>query len=690
MQRLASRVVALLTLVNAAQAAALPIRCTPTSMFRDDFDKYPAGLLSFPVGQLNGAIQEYHYLPHRGVALAPWTNPIVHLDPWVVSDENGTPYLEQHLLYDLPKLSQPLFVTGDPEWSDVTVEARVRPLALTEKAGLAFRYQTNRSFYSFVLTGGTTAKLAERLPIEPEFRVAGEREIGVAPFKYDSRRYYRMRVVDAEGRIRAYVDDSLLIDVAAPSGKGKTGVLANVPARFQAFRVSTCAEGHAALQGRIRDRDRELARLRAENPQPKLWKKFETPVFGAGRNVRFGDLNGDGMPDMLIGQNIPRVRGDAFDHLSALTAVTLDGKVLWQQGRPDPRNGLLTNDTPFQIHDIDGDGRSEVVLARDFKLQILDGATGRLKRETFLPAMADARGPYELNNGDSICFIDLTGTGARRHILIKDRYRRFWVYDNQLTLKFTGETNTGHFPFPLDVDGDRKEELLLGYSLWSSEGKLLWDRDDQLDDHADASALGNFSPDPAAPPRVYWTGSDEGLVIADLSGKILKHQRVGHTQNLSVGKFRPDVPGLQLMTVNFWKNPGVVSLFDHAGNLLQQSEPIHSGSPILPVNWRGDGQEFALLSGNVREGGMLDGQLRRVVMFPDDGHPDLAFQVMDLTGDARDEIVLWDQKRVWIYTQDRPFTGARIYAPKRNPWYNDSNYRASVSLPGWKDVSARR
>ena len=47
----------------------------------------------------------------------------------------------------------------------------------------------------------------------------------------------------------------------------------------------------------------------------------------------------------------------------------------------------------------------------------------------------------------------------------------------------------------------------------------------------------------------------------------------------------------------------------------------------------------------------------------------------------RDEIIVWDQSRVWIYTQDRPFTGKQIYKPVRNPMYNDSNYRATVSLP---------
>ena len=70
-------------------------------------------------------------------------------------------------------------------------------------------------------------------------------------------------------------------------------------------------------------------------------------------------------------------------------------------------------------------------------------------------------------------------------------------------------------------------------------------------------------------------------------------------------------------------------------------------------------------------------------MFPEDGHPELTCYVADLTGDARDEIVLWDSRRVWIYTQDRPFTGQKIYQPDRSPDYNESNYRTTVSLPGW-------
>jgi len=54
-----------------------------------------------------------------------------------------------------------------------------------------------------------------------------------------------------------------------------------------------------------------------------------------------------------------------------------------------------------------------------------------------------------------------------------------------------------------------------------------------------------------------------------------------------------------------------------------------------------------------------------------------------VVGDERDEVILWDQERVWIYTQDRPFAGERIYAPVRNPRYDESNYRTRVSTPRW-------
>jgi rhamnogalacturonan endolyase len=330
-------------------------------------------------------------------------------------------------------------------------------------------------------------------------------------------------------------------------------------------------------------------------------------------------------------------------------------------------------------------------MVKDFKLQVLEGATGKPRASVPMPAaLPDNRlKPYTLTNGDSLAFVNLAGSPRRWGVLVKDRYTHFWLLDAGLKPLWQGEGQTGHFPYPWDLDGDGRDEIAIGYALWDHAGHRLWSHDEDLKDHADGVAVGNFSDDPKAEPRVYAWGSDEGFLMFDRRGTILKHVRIGHAQTASVGKFLPDRPGLQLMCVNFWKNPGIVSLFDHDGNLLEQEEPIHPGSPMLPVNWRGDGQEFVLLSGNAREGGMIDGKMRRVVMFPDDGHPDLAAYVANLTGDARDEVILWDQDRVWVYTQDRPYSGGRIYAPDRNPDYNESNYRTVVSRPGWIEVGQR-
>ncbi|MCL4843515.1 MAG: hypothetical protein KJZ79_16830 [Bryobacteraceae bacterium] len=657
-------------------------------LFRDDFTRLPPGWLSRPMGQLNAAIQEYHYVARRGADTGPWANPIVHLDAWVVGEEDGRAFLEQHLMVDRPQWFNALMITGDEEWSGYTLEARVKPLSHGDLAGIVFRYETNRNFIVFGLRGGNEAVLRRRLPVEQEFRVSAWKELGAVKFDHDVRRYYHLKVENRGGRIRAYIDGKMVIEAEETSNpKGKAGVTANMPARFMDFHVHAPDAEVAAIRSRIARREGELERLRAGNPKPVLWKKFATPGFGAGRNVRFGDLDGDGQVEMLFAQNLPRVRGDAFDHIQCLTAVDLNGKVLWQQGKPNESLGLLTNDTPFQIHDLDGDGKHEVVLIQDFQLKVLDGKTGRLMRSTWMPPMATdlKERPYELNSGDAIAFLDLSGKGRRSEILVKDRYRYFWIYDENLRLLWNGEGQTGHYPYPMDVDGDGREEFALGYTLWSPDGKPLFSRDKDFRDHADGISVGNYSADPKQAPLVYACGSDEGFLLFDLKGNVLKHLRIGHAQSPSVGKYRADVEGVQLMTINYWRNPGIVSLFDWQGSLLKQGEPIHSGSPLLPVNWRGDGAEFAMLSGNVREGGMIDGELRRVVMFPDDGHPDLAFAVLDLTGDVRDEIVLWDQKQVWIYTQDRPFNGKRIYAPVRNPEYNESNYRTTVSLPGWRE-----
>ena len=78
-------------------------------------------------------------------------------------------------------------------------------------AGVVFRYHTNRHYYLFALTGGNRARLAVRLPLEQEFRVADWRELGAAAFPYDTTRYYRLRVENEGATIRASIDGKLVL-----------------------------------------------------------------------------------------------------------------------------------------------------------------------------------------------------------------------------------------------------------------------------------------------------------------------------------------------------------------------------------------------------------------------------------------------------------------------------------------------
>jgi hypothetical protein len=120
------------------------------------------------------------------------------------------------------------------------------------------------------------------------------------------------------------------------------------------------------------------------------------------------------------------------------------------------------------------------------------------------------------------------------------------------------------------------------------------------------------------------------------------------------------------------------------GEILKEFELVPYASALTPVNWTMDGREFLFLSAHPEEGGLIDGQGHRAVMFPDDGHPTYCCTSLDLTGDGRDELLTWDTESIWIYRADAPLPEGRRYRPKRHPRYNASNYIAQVSMPNWE------
>ncbi|BET68834.1 hypothetical protein ASA1KI_37520 [Opitutales bacterium ASA1] len=658
-------------------------------LLHDDFSAYPPRMFSAGVV---GAQAEYHFVP--GVAqqgnwqVSTFRSPESQRAWHVVRHEGRPAMLQSTRTTDADAAyMHSVLVAGDPLWTDYTVTLRFEPLANDLQSGISFRHQHDRSYYFFGVLQGRA--VLQRVNHAKSFRTAEVEVLAEQPYAWSPGREIVAVVTVRGDAITARLDDLPPLEARdATFAAGRIALLCDVPTRFYEVRVETDTASARTIADAIASRRATEARLQAENPKMVLWKRISTSGFGTSRQVRFGDLDNDGRIDVLFAQVRRHGPKDRNSEVGCLTAMTFDGKRLWQSGEPDPWNDLLTNDVAVQVHDVDGDGRTEVVFARDLRLVVADGATGRELRSIETPVNRASEKPFDKMPrilGDAVFFADFRGLGRKSDILLKDRYEQFWVYTDQLELLWSGTAVTGHFPYAADIDGDGRDELAIGYRLYDHDGTLLWNREDQLDDHADGVAIVDFDQTPGSRPRLLNAASDEGMVFMDLDGRITHQYFLGHAQNPATGNFRDDLPGLETVVINFWGNQGITTFFDARGNITHQCEPIQYGSMMLPVNWRGHGEELILLSPDVLEGGMIDGHGRRAVVFPADGHPVLANDALDVTGDCRDEIVVWDAYEMWVYTQDDNPRSGRLYKPKRNGLYNESNYKASVSLPGWSE-----
>ncbi len=660
-----------------------------TVLLHDDFSEYPSGIWMGAVG----AEAEYHYFPQTS-RIGHWAVSTYRSEPasqraWRIEEWDGRRVLAME--YDNKwKHTHPMVEAGDPLWRDYTVQVAWSPLADKGQSGVIFRYRNDRCYYFFGVAGQRT--VMKYVKDGDAFRKPHEEILAEAPFAWKPGERLLARVEVAGNRLHASLGDVSLDATHEAFQEGRVALMADAPTRFHEVTVSMSTDAKSAFDKAAQEREDELRELRAKNPKPVLWKRAHTDGFGVGRNLRFGDLDGDGRKDVLVCQPVHHGPKDTASEVSCLTAMTFDGSQLWQVGTPDPWKNHLTNDVAFQIHDIDGDGRNEVVYCRGMELIIAEGATGETRLKIPTPDMpANTKKPYNQSPrilGDSLFFCDFRGRGRAGDIVLKDRYQSFWVYDERLNLQWQAQCNTGHYPCAADVDKDGKDELAMGYSLFDDDGTLLWTLDTELKDHDDGVAMVALKPGREAAPVFVCAASDEGMFLADMKGKILKHLYLGHVQNPGIADFRPDLPGLEVATVNFWGNQGIIHFYDADGEVYHDFEPFQHGSLCQPVNWTGARGEYVLLSANVEDGGLFDGWGRCVVKLPADGHPDMCCAALDVTGDCRDELVVWDPYELWVYTQDDNPKSGRLYKPVRSPLYNDSNYRAIVSTPGWTDNAA--
>lgn len=634
-----------------------------------------------------GAHTEYHYFKEAAPKGSWALSGFRYENSWGVQSEESDKIITQKRTYTTTNESHPLIVAGDDSWTNYTLEVKFAPLHKSLISGVVFRCKNDRQNYFFgVKNNKAILKLVNH---GSGFYVPNEKILIDTPFDYKEGAYLIARISVKNSFIDARFENGPILKVEDSTfSNGKIGLMADIPTKYSYVKVFMSEEGKKKFETEKTAKEDVERNLQANNPKLKLWKKINTEEFGVGRNLRFGDLDSDGQLDVLIGQVTHHGPMDSHSELSCLTAMTFDGKKLWQIGKPDPWKNHLTNDVAFQIHDINNDGKNEVIYTRNMEIIVAEASSGKTLYKSKTPSLPPHLGneepdPFPRILGDCLFFCDFEGRGYPSNIIIKDRYENLWALNNKLEILWHYKCNTGHYPFAYDIDKDGKDELITGYTLFDYKGQVLWTLDDTIKDHADGVAIVDLKN--SGDPTFVCAASDEGLFFTDIKGRFIRRHFIGHAQNPSILNLRDDLPGLETVSINFWGSQGIIHFYDAEGNIYQDFEPNQYGSMMLPLNWTGKTEEFFIHNANVDEGGIYDGWGRKVVMFPDDGHPDMCNAVMDIVGDCRDEIVVWNPDELWVYTQDDNPNKERLYKPKRNGLYNYSNYQTSVSLPGWSE-----
>lgn len=661
-------------------------------LFRDDFSLFPIG--AFPYDPDHSAMGEYHYVTEEGPRGA-WTDQVCnytwtgHGPTWIITEFDGQHAIEcTRTERNNPHRIFPTLETGSPLWKNTRVSVLLRKLSLRGMAGLVFCLNHTLDTLVFSLENGSRARLSYRH--KEEVAVLAETEYPV-----DADRFVLLTAETDGDAVRCLIDGKEVLSCRTKLAArgGKAGITADCAARFTQFEVSCTEEEAKAFFRREQQHLEQEKQEMDRHPQMKLWKKLDLHSFGTNRQIRFGHLLGDGSWQIVLAQGHQRNGGDAYPFITCLTAIDLDGHVLWQKGEPSPnaeKLGKLAADLPLQVYDLNGDGVDEVICGWDFEIRVLDGRTGRVLKSAPTP-VADEEddgligvpyGTYAFHrlNPDGIRICNFRGLEKPRDLLIKDRYCRVWALDDQLNLLWhvKSDTCTGHCPLPIDINGDGFDEVLVGYRMLDHEGHELWHYP-LTEDHTDEIVAGKWKENDKNGYFACVSGT-QGFFIGDNAGHILIRDGVGHAQRVSVAKYCPDQKGMQIAVTNYWGHQGCIFLYDQDGQPLWEKENGMNGNIIAPVNWDGNGTELILTNADPEKGGLLNGNGMRAVAFPNDGHPVMCTEALDLTGDDRDELICWDHHSMYIYTQASGSANGS-YHPVKFPPYNASNYRGEYAFP---------
>jgi len=397
------------------------------------------------------------------------------------------------------------------------------------------------------------------------------------------------------------------------------------------------------------------------------------------QKVGIADLDGDGSYEYVIKQ--PNFNTDPYQHPGywkrstttyKLEAYRLDGTMMWRYDMGwSIEAGIWYS--PWIVYDVDGDGKAEVYCKagvgdpRDEKglvqsgpeyLVKLDGETGKVAAKT---AWLSRDGFSDYNrycrNFLTVAYLDgrtpslIMQRGTynliKTQALDKD-FNQIWYWESpQEKKKYRGQGS--HGLITADVDGDGKDELVIGAAVLDDNGKGLWTLEMG---HPDVCYVADI--DPSNPGLEVFYGFEtrqktDGICVVDAkTGRKLwthkKPTRHIHAQGMA-GDILAEFAGMEVYSGE--RDYKERWLYSAKGRLIKFLEE-GTLSP-RPVWWDSDPQKEVIISRAIRDWGGK-------TMQPIEGR---VIAVVDCLGDHREEVITSLKGELRIYTTTIPTSSRR-------------------------------
>ena len=403
----------------------------------------------------------------------------------------------------------------------------------------------------------------------------------------------------------------------------------------------------------------------------ELLREYKIPSASI---VKFGDVDGDGKPDMLVLTN----NYSAYMYNNA-------GKELWHWDAPAEGARLRGEfEAPGSVWDFDRDGFAEVIHWRimDGKewLVMADGRTGAIKRKVEWPTRPL---PHVYNNfrtaiarfnpGYADNLVVFTDSGGEIRLTAYDRELKLLWDHKEARLK----DYSGHYLYPIDLNGDGIDEVIISHLAVDAKGATLWKNDRIFDDNHDhMDAIEFFDLNGDGKPALLTGQSDVGaLAYNPLNGQMLWHNFADHTQQVTAGYILNGMKTPQVVVNARTYGPrGAGGLgaqlywLDNKGNLLSKwpRNPLNGNPNFVKGDWYGNGtkQYFWYKF-------KLGGDGRGSLYFKEP-----VYHMFDFLGNGAEQVITFDRTlvRVYGYRHVTPKAVIRDSEYLRNAVVNHTHY----------------